>query len=91
MMKTTCPSCGTDQELHGHIKDGRDVQEDGAVDPTPGSLSLCANCLSFSVFDESPTGMVRRKPSQAEWRDILGDETVMRVYSVAAMVRAHRR
>lgn len=88
MMDSECPNCGAVQDLHGHIPEGRTVLEDGAVMPDRGSLSLCASCLGFSVFDENANGVLyRRKPSNTEWRDILGDETVMRVYEVASMLK----
>lgn len=88
MIDTSCPNCGTEQELHSVVEAGTTVHPDGAAMPDVGSLSLCANCLGFSVFDENGNGgLYRRKPSNTEWRDILGDEQVMRVYEVASMLK----
>ena len=88
MIHTSCPSCGVEQEMHSIVEDGTTMHPDGTSMPDVGSLSLCANCLGFSVFDEDANGgLYRRKPSNTEWRDILGDEQVMRVYEVASMLK----
>lgn len=88
MIDTSCPNCGAEQDRHSVVEDGTTVHPDGTVMPSVGSLSLCVHCLGFSVFDEDAnSGLYRRKPSNTEWRSILGDEQVMRVYEVASMLK----
>lgn len=75
----TCPSCGRMQERHTSMLD-RDPQ------PTLGSASLCISCLGFSIFDEDPEGkLYRRRPTNAEFADLLANESVQRVYAATSL------
>lgn len=88
MIVTACPNCGAQQELHIRFEEG---QKAPGV-PSAGSASLCVACLGFSIFEVDSTGLLyRRKPSNDEFRDLLGDENVMQVFATAALLKRGRK
>lgn len=76
-MTDPCPNCGKALVRHSHAAGP-------AGDPEVGDVSLCENCLAFSVFDENDGVLYRRRPSNAEWQEILGDTAVMQVFAMVS-------
>lgn len=86
MISLECPDCGAVQERHDSMLAG------APAEPEAGDASLCFNCLRFSLFDtDASGGLLRRPPTNAEFRELLGDVDVMRVYAAAAYMRQQQK
>lgn len=83
-IELACPSCGQIQECHTSIGQGSHA-------PTEGTLSLCVNCLGWSIYTETPYGLLRRMPSQQEYGTILTSSYLQSVYAATARVWQARR
>jgi hypothetical protein len=84
-MKTTivpacpCPSCG---QLLNMATDRDDVTA-----PTPGSLSVCVNCVTISFFDEN---LRLRKPKAGELEELSENNKTTIDHARAAVLRMHK-
>jgi hypothetical protein len=76
---TTCPHCGTSQDLATNAT--------GARPPQAGDVAVCWRCHGIAVFAAGPFGVVRRKPTEQEDARIRSDPRLRRVLAAARAVK----
>jgi len=68
LMPMLCPHCGAEVDCHEVVT--------GKADPGPSDVSICFYCRNLSMYVTGPLGLYLRKPTTAEYDDIVNDPNV---------------
>lgn len=72
-----CPYCG-------QPNNGQTNTDGGDASPVAGAASICWNCIQISIYELGPLGLMLRKPTEDEQREIATDEYIQQAVSVIA-------